>query len=165
MPDPSQDPKPNPPLDREAKRRLAVIRHVEEATGNVSMTCRYFSITRQAYYVWYRCYQAEGVEGLRTRSDTRPTMTGEPVHPNEWQQCVNDWQDALTELVTARSQAFKRYAFLLCGNDAQAQDLIQDALVRTFSRTRPFTDVSGAEHYVRATILTLYLDQQRRHTT
>ena len=92
-------------------------------------------------------------------------MTSAPVHPNEWQQCMNDWQDALTELVTARSQALKRYAFLLCGDDAQAQDLVQDALVRTFSRTRPFTDVSGAEHYVRATILTLYLDQQRRHTT
>jgi len=45
---PDQDPKPNPPLDREAKRRLAVIRHVEEAAGNVAMPCRYFGITRQA---------------------------------------------------------------------------------------------------------------------
>jgi hypothetical protein len=59
---------PNPPLDREAKRRLAVIRHVEEVTGNVAMSCRYFGISRQAYYIWYRRYQAEGIEGLRTRS-------------------------------------------------------------------------------------------------
>ncbi|MFF4131872.1 helix-turn-helix domain-containing protein [Streptomyces mirabilis] len=57
-----------PPLDREAKRRLAVIRHVEEVTGNVAMSCRYFGISRQAYYIWYRRYQAEGIEGLRTRS-------------------------------------------------------------------------------------------------
>ncbi|MCM3808834.1 IS481 family transposase [Streptomyces sp. DR7-3] len=57
-----------PPLDREAKRRLAVIRHVEEVTGNVAMSCRYFGFSRQAYYTWYRRYQAEGVEGLRTRS-------------------------------------------------------------------------------------------------
>ncbi|EGG48190.1 Helix-turn-helix domain-containing protein [Streptomyces griseoaurantiacus] len=57
-----------PPLDREAKRRLAVIRHVEEVTGNVAMSCRYFGISRQAYYTWYRRYQAEGVDGLRTRS-------------------------------------------------------------------------------------------------
>ncbi|MEW2471460.1 leucine zipper domain-containing protein [Streptomyces sp. NPDC046994] len=57
-----------PPLDREAKRRLAVIRHVEEVTGNVAMSCRYFGISRQAYYIWYRRYQAEGTEGLRTRS-------------------------------------------------------------------------------------------------
>lgn len=37
-------PKPTPttpPLGREAKRRLAVIRHVEEVTGNVAMSCRY----------------------------------------------------------------------------------------------------------------------------
>ena len=32
------------------------------------MSCRYFGISRQAYYTWYRRYQAEGVEGLRTRS-------------------------------------------------------------------------------------------------
>ncbi|MEV0185887.1 hypothetical protein AB0I54_42480 [Streptomyces sp. NPDC050625] len=30
-----------PPLDREAKRRLAVIRHIEEVTGNVAMSCHY----------------------------------------------------------------------------------------------------------------------------
>jgi hypothetical protein len=58
---------PTPPLDREAKRRLAVIRHVEEVTGNVAMSCRYLVISRQAYYTWYRRYQAEGIEGLRTR--------------------------------------------------------------------------------------------------
>src|SRR3954453_10207950 len=58
---------PTPPLDREAKRRLVVIRHVEEVTGNVAMSCRYFGISRQAYYTWYRRYQAEGIEGLRTR--------------------------------------------------------------------------------------------------
>jgi hypothetical protein len=67
--------KPNisPPLDREAKRRLAVIRHVEEVTGNVAMSCRYFGISRQAYYTGYRRYQAEGVEGLRTRSKAPKT--------------------------------------------------------------------------------------------
>nr|WP_324612831.1 helix-turn-helix domain-containing protein [Streptomyces specialis] len=52
------------PLDREAKRRLAVIRYIEEVTGNVAQTCRYYAISRQAYYIWYRRYQAEGVEGL-----------------------------------------------------------------------------------------------------
>jgi hypothetical protein len=41
---------PTPALDREARRRLAMPRHVEEVTGNVAMTCRYFGISRQAYY-------------------------------------------------------------------------------------------------------------------
>lgn len=56
-------------LNREAKRRPAVIRHVEEATGNTAVSCRYFGISRQAYYTWHRRYQAEGVEELPTRSN------------------------------------------------------------------------------------------------
>jgi len=47
------DTPPVPPLDRDGKRRLAIIRHVEEVTGNVAMTCRYYGISRQAYYTWY----------------------------------------------------------------------------------------------------------------
>jgi hypothetical protein len=58
---------PNLPLDREAKRRLAAIRHVEEATGNVVMTCRYFKDQPEAYCIWYRRYQAEGIDDLRHR--------------------------------------------------------------------------------------------------
>ena len=29
------------------RRPLAILRHAEEVTGNVSMTCRYYGITRQ----------------------------------------------------------------------------------------------------------------------
>ena len=58
----------DPLLDREVRRRLAVLRHVEEETGNVAMTCRYFGISRQLYYTWLRRYRAEGLEGLRARS-------------------------------------------------------------------------------------------------
>ncbi len=35
-------------LERGAKHRLAVIRHVEEVSGNVAATCRYYGISRQA---------------------------------------------------------------------------------------------------------------------
>ncbi len=49
-------------LDRRAAHRLAVIRHAQEVTGNVSKTCRYYGITRQAYYKWLRRYEAGGVE-------------------------------------------------------------------------------------------------------
>ena len=57
-----------PRLDRQARHRLAVLRHVEEVSGNAAMTCRYFGITRQTYYNWLRRYEAEGVDGLRDRS-------------------------------------------------------------------------------------------------
>jgi transposase InsO family protein/transposase-like protein len=55
-------------LRRRAKRRLAMIRHAEEITGNVALTCRYYGISRQAYYTWHRRYQADGLDGLRDRS-------------------------------------------------------------------------------------------------
>ena len=60
-------------LTRRAKRRVAIIRHAEEVTGNVALTCRYYGISRQCYYAWYRRYRAHGLEGLRDRS-SRPLV-------------------------------------------------------------------------------------------
>ena len=44
--------------DREQQRRVkhcvAMIRHAEEVTGNVAMTCRYYGISRQCFYKWKR---------------------------------------------------------------------------------------------------------------
>jgi hypothetical protein len=42
---------PTPALDRQAKRRLAIIRHVEQVTGNVALACRYYGSSRHAYYI------------------------------------------------------------------------------------------------------------------
>jgi transposase InsO family protein len=69
-------------LARGAARRLAIIRHAQEVTGNVSMTCRYFGITRQAFYTWLRRYEEHGVDGLRDRSrrpHTFPNATNAEV--------------------------------------------------------------------------------------
>ena len=52
---------------RGAKHRLAVIRHCEEVTHNVSKTCRYYGISRQCYYRWLERYCDEGGR-LRERS-------------------------------------------------------------------------------------------------
>ncbi|MDH6123077.1 transposase InsO family protein [Kitasatospora sp. GAS204A] len=54
--------------DRQAQRRLAVLRHAEEVTGNVALTCRYYGISRNCFYRWQRRYREEGIEGLRDRS-------------------------------------------------------------------------------------------------
>jgi transposase len=66
-------------LARRAKRRLAIIEHAEEETGNVAMTCRYFGISRHTYYYWYRRYQELGLEGLKDRS-TRPHHSPRATH-------------------------------------------------------------------------------------
>ena len=51
--------------------RLAVLRHAEEVTRNVSLTCRYYGITRTCFYRWRRRYAQQGEGGLRDRS-SRP---------------------------------------------------------------------------------------------
>jgi transposase InsO family protein len=65
--------------DRGVRRRLAVLRHVEEVTGNVAMSCRYFGISRQLYYTWLRRYRTDGLEGLRDRS-RRPHVSPNATH-------------------------------------------------------------------------------------
>ena len=75
-------------LARGAARRLAIIRHAQEVTGNVSATCRYFGITRQAFYTWLRRYEEQGLDGLRDRSRrphviahaTKPEVVGKIVY-------------------------------------------------------------------------------------
>jgi len=54
-------------LDKNAARRLAIIRHAEEVTGNVALTCRYYGISRTVFYRWLRRYGAGGLAGLRDR--------------------------------------------------------------------------------------------------
>ena len=72
-----------------------------------------------------------------------------------------DWNDDLSELVRTRHRALIGYAYLLCGNTREAEDLVQDALVKVFTpRTAPAAAVS--EGYVRRAILTIYLDVYRR---
>jgi transposase InsO family protein len=61
-------------LRRMAKRRLAILRHAEEITGNVSLTCRYYGISRQVFYKWRRRYDQHGLDGLRDRSH-RPQVS------------------------------------------------------------------------------------------
>ena len=55
-------------LERRAQRRLAVLRHVEEVSGNVAATCRYYGISRQCYYGWLCRFEADGLDGLKDRS-------------------------------------------------------------------------------------------------
>jgi transposase-like protein len=50
-------------LTRRAKRRLAILRHAEEITGNVALTCRYYGISRQVFYKWRQRYEQHGLDG------------------------------------------------------------------------------------------------------
>jgi transposase len=55
-------------LLRNQRRRIAVLRHYEEVTHNVSKTCRYYGISRMAFYRWQHRYREVGLEGSKDRS-------------------------------------------------------------------------------------------------
>jgi transposase-like protein len=67
-------------LERRAQRRLAVLPHVEEVSGNVAATCRYYGISRQCYYGWLRRFEADGLDGLTDRSQRPAPLTAS--HPS-----------------------------------------------------------------------------------
>lgn len=77
---------------------------------------------------------------------------------------MENWKQTVSELATARGIALKRYAFLLCGNDSRAEDLVQEAFVRVFSRPLRAPRPGTAEAYVRVIIVNLYVDETRRHS-
>ncbi|NLE72772.1 MAG: sigma-70 family RNA polymerase sigma factor [Actinomycetales bacterium] len=75
---------------------------------------------------------------------------------------VVGWEQALAELVATRGPALVGYAYLLCGDRREAEDLVQDALVKTFASARRGTALANTEGYVRRAVLTTYLDGFRR---
>lgn len=52
--------------ERDIRRKLRVLEHAKES-GNVSLTCRYFGISRESFYEWKRAFAAKGEEGLVNR--------------------------------------------------------------------------------------------------
>ncbi|MET7299973.1 sigma-70 family RNA polymerase sigma factor [Embleya sp. NPDC005575] len=68
---------------------------------------------------------------------------------------------AVQSLVAVRGRALKRYAFLLCGDDDRADDLVQEALVRTLARRHP-SEPAELEAYVRRAVVNLVIDESRR---
>ena len=71
------------------------------------------------------------------------------------------WEPMLYELDHARRGRLLSFATALAGSNA-AEDLVQEAVVATFSRHRGFASVGQAEHYVRRAIATKYVDSQRK---
>lgn len=72
------------------------------------------------------------------------------------------WEQELDALVRARGTALVGYAYLLCGDRREAEDLVQDSLVKTFARGRAGLRADNLEGYLRRAVLTTYLDGFRR---
>ena len=76
-----------------------------------------------------------------------------------WRQRADD---AVATLARERGKALTGYAYLLTGNLRDAEDLVQDALIKTFVRRRSGLVLDSAEAYVRRVMLTTFIDGARR---
>ncbi len=71
---------------------------------------------------------------------------------------MESWKQTLAELASDQFAPLKRQAFLLCGDDSQAEDLVQEALVRAFARPLRAPRPGAAEGYVRVIMVHLFID-------
>ena len=72
------------------------------------------------------------------------------------------WEPLLEQVMRERAPRLLAYAAMLTGDDAEAHDVLQDALVRSFSRGRSFDHVNQAEAYVRRAIPSVVIDRSRK---
>lgn len=71
------------------------------------------------------------------------------------------WEGLLQQLVEERWPRLLARATLVAPSPADAEDLVQDALVATFSSRARFTSLGQAEQYVRRAIVTRSIDKAR----
>ena len=77
---------------------------------------------------------------------------------------MESWEQALAGLASGRGAALKRHAFLLWGAEAQADDLVQEAMVWAFTRPLRVPRPGAAEAYVRVIMVNLFIDAARRQS-
>lgn len=77
---------------------------------------------------------------------------------------MSSWSQALDHLVRERGPALYGYAYVLTGDKHAAEDLVQDALIRTFRRGRSHGNIDSTHAYVKRAITTAFIDGHRRRT-
>ena len=75
---------------------------------------------------------------------------------------MSRWNDLFAEVARTRYSSLVAYGILLTGSRADAQDLVQDAMVKVFSRVRTLPSSAAADQYIRRAMYTLFLDEARR---
>jgi RNA polymerase sigma-70 factor (sigma-E family) len=66
------------------------------------------------------------------------------------------------EYVTARLATLRRLAFLLCGDEHRADDLVQQTITKLYVRWRRARTVGNLDQYVRTMLVRVFLDEKRR---
>ncbi|MGZ4737638.1 MAG: helix-turn-helix domain-containing protein [Ilumatobacteraceae bacterium] len=92
-------------LQRQAKHRLAILRHAEEVSHRVAATCRYYGISRNRLYRWQRRFEEQGLDPTiaadRERSQTcdrcrirRVSVVDGADHVGDGSSCTDAGWDA-----------------------------------------------------------------------
>jgi RNA polymerase sigma-70 factor (sigma-E family) len=71
---------------------------------------------------------------------------------------------AFADFVALRSGALFRTAYLLVGDDGLAQDLVQEALVKTYQAWGRLREPANAEAYARRVLVTTLISWRRRRS-
>jgi len=78
---------------------------------------------------------------------------------------MSTWTATLETLLRERGAALFGYAYVLTGDRHAADDLVQDALVRTFQHGRGTYALDQAHTYVKRAMLSAFIDGRRRAAT
>ena len=73
-----------------------------------------------------------------------------------------DVQREYVEYVSARLTALRRLAYLLCGDEHRADDLVQQAITKLYVQWRRISLVEHLDQYVRTMVVRAFLDERRR---
>lgn len=75
---------------------------------------------------------------------------------------MTDWADTMVGLLQARGSALRRYAVLLSGSEHEADDVLQEALLRVFAGRGYKVGPEALEAYLYRTMANLVIDSRRR---
>lgn len=71
-------------------------------------------------------------------------------------------QQDYVDYVTANLVPLRQLAYLLCGDEHTADDLVQQTITKLFVRWRRLRDVEHLDRYVRTMLVNTFLDERRR---
>lgn len=72
-----------------------------------------------------------------------------------------NWQLLVDELIRERGPQLVAYGAMLVGRDGDAEDLVHDAIVKTFSKRRSIGTLNEAHAYVRKAMPSIVIDRNR----
>ncbi|HKE66448.1 MAG TPA: SigE family RNA polymerase sigma factor [Micromonosporaceae bacterium] len=75
---------------------------------------------------------------------------------------MHAWEQDYVDYVTARTPTLRRLGLRLCGDEATADDLIQQTITTLYVRWKRVSAVEHLDAYVRTMVVRAYLNEKRR---